>query len=163
IEDPKGMIRRFASGYVSRIDAQQKSMFQAPQGAKIGWTQLAIIFVLLCIYGVLPEGFLLLVALGVALFPPISIWWQIKARRAKIDAQPHGCALALASALKATASIGDAMKGATDVSAPPLKQELRTCLRQVGVGSTMEEALLALSARVGSTALDVVVSALLIG
>jgi tight adherence protein B len=160
---PKGFIRRFASGYVSDLDAQQKSMFQTPQGAKIGWTQVAIIFVLLGIYGVVPEGFLLLIALGVAIFPPISIRWQIKKRRDKIDDQANGFALSLANALKATASIGDAMKGATDVTGAPLKQELQTWLRQVGVGSTMEEALLALSARVQSTSLDVVVSALLIG
>ena len=111
---PKGFIRRFASGYVSDIDAAQKSMFQAPQGAKIGWTQVAIIFALLGIYGVVPEGFLLLIALGIAVFPPISIRWQIKKRRDRIDDQAHGFALSLANALKATASIGDAMKGATD-------------------------------------------------
>jgi tight adherence protein B len=160
---PKGIVRRFASGYVSNIDAQQKSMFQTPQGVKIGWTQLTIIFVLLGIYGVVPEGFLLLIGLGVAVIPPLSIRWEIKKRRDRIDDQAHGFALSLANALKATASIGDAMKGATDVTAVPLKQELQTCLRQVGVGSTMEEALLALSARVQSTSLDVVVSALLIG
>jgi len=163
VADPKGSIRRFASEYVARIDAAQKSMFQNPTGAKIGWTQVAIIFVIFCIYGVVPADILLFVALGVALFPPISIAWAFKKRRAKIDDQAHGFALALANALKATASIGDAMKGATDVTASPLKQELQTTLRQVGVGSTMEEALLALSARVQSVALDVVVSALLIG
>lgn len=163
IEHPRGAIRRFAAGYVAKIDAQQKSMFQNPSGAKIGWTQLTIIFVLFAIYGVLPEDFLFLVAAGVAIFPPLSIHWEVKKRRARIDDQSHGFALALANALKATASIGDAMRGATDVTAAPLKQELQTVLRQVGVGSTMEEALLALSTRVQSTALDVVVSALLIG
>ncbi|MEA2751029.1 MAG: tight adherence protein [Myxococcales bacterium] len=163
IEDPKGTIRRFSAGYVAKIDAQQKSMFQNPTGTKIGWTQVAIIFVLFAVYGVLPESFLLLLALGVAIGPPISIRSDLIKRRAKIDDQAHGFALALANALKATASIGDAMRGATDVTAAPLKQELQTVLRQVGVGSTMEEALLALSTRVQSTALDVVVSALLIG
>lgn len=163
IEHPRGTIRRFAAGYVATIDAQQKSMFQNPSGTKIGWMQVAIIFVLVAIYGVVPEDFLFLIALGVALAPPISIRWELAKRRAKIDDQAHGFALALANALKATASIGDAMRGATDVTASPLKQELQVVLRQVGVGSTMEEALLALSTRVQSTALDVVVSALLIG
>jgi tight adherence protein B len=163
IEHPRGTIRRLAAGYVANIDAQQKSMFQNPTGAKIGWTQVAIIFVLFAVYGVLPEDFLFLVAAGVAIAPPISIRAEVKKRRAKIDDQAHGFALALANALKATASIGDAMRGATDVTPAPLKQELQTVLRQVGVGSTMEEALLALSTRVQSTALDVVVSALLIG
>jgi tight adherence protein B len=163
IEHPRGTIRRFAAGYVAKIDAQQKSMFQNPSGTKIGWTQVAIIFVLFAVYGVLPEDFLFLVAVGVAIGPPLSIRAELAKRRAKIDDQAHGFALALANALKATASIGDAMRGATDVTAAPLKQELQTVLRQVGVGSTMEEALLALSTRVQSTALDVVVSALLIG
>jgi tight adherence protein B len=112
---------------------------------------------------VLPEDFLFLIAAGVAIYPPLAIHWEVKKRRARIDDQSHGFALALANALKATASIGDAMRGATDVTAAPLKQELQVVLRQVGVGSTMEEALLALSTRVQSTALDVVVSALLIG
>ena len=163
IDHPRGAIRRFAAGYVATIDAQQKSMFQNPSGAKIGWMQVAIIFVLFAIYGVLPEDFLFLVAAGVAIVPPVSIRWDVAKRRARIDDQSHGFALALANALKATASIGDAMRGAADVTAAPLKQELQTVLRQVGVGSTMEEALLALSTRVQSTALDVVVSALLIG
>ncbi len=163
IEHPRGAIRRFAAGYVAKIDAQQKSMFQNPSGAKIGWTQLAIIFALCAVYGVVPEDFLFLIAVGVAIFPPLSIRWDLAKRRAKIDDQANGFALALANALKATASIGDAMRGATDVTAAPLKQELQVVLRQVGVGSTMEEALLALSTRVQSTALDVVVSALLIG
>jgi tight adherence protein B len=163
IEHPRGAIRRFAAGYVARIDAAQKSMFQNPSGTKIAWTQAAIIFVLFAIYGVLPEDLLFLVAAGVAILPPLSIRAEVAKRRAKIDDQANGFALALANALKATASIGDAMRGATDVTASPLKQELQVVLRQVGVGSTMEEALLALSTRVQSTALDVVVSALLIG
>ena len=163
IEHPRGAIRRFAAGYVAKIDAQQKSMFQNPSGAKIGWTQLAIIFALAAVYGVVPEDFLFLVAAGVAIVPPLSVRLELAKRRAKIDDQANGFALALANALKATASIGDAMRGATDVTGAPLKQELQTVLRQVGVGSTMEEALLALSTRVQSTALDVVVSALLIG
>jgi len=50
-----------------------------------------------------------------------------------------------------------------DVTAKPLKEELETALKQVRVGSTMEEALLAMTARAQSTSLDVVVSALLIG
>ena len=163
IDHPRGTIRRFAAGYVGNIDAQQKSMFQNPTGAKTGWTQVSIIFVLLAIYGVVPADILFVIAAGVAFVPPISIRRQVSARRTKIDDQSHAFALALANALKATASIGDAMRGATDVTGAPLKQELQTALRQVGVGSTMEEALLALSTRVQSTALDVVVSALLIG
>ena len=49
------------------------------------------------------------------------------------------------------------------MTAKPLADELGIVLRQMRVGSTLEEALLMLSTRVQSTSLDVVVSALLIG
>lgn len=163
IHSPKGFLRRFASGYVAKIDLAQKSMFMPTTGAKIAWTQFAVIFVLIALYGVVPTGLFFVVAFFVAIVPPVSIRMQLSKRRARIDEQANGFALSLANALKATASIGDAMRGAADVTAAPLKQELQTVLRQVGVGSTMEEALLALSTRVQSSALDVVVSALLIG
>lgn len=163
IHHPRGAARRFAAGYVATMDAQQKSMFQNPTAAKIGFTQLGVLFLLAIVHGLWPSSILVAAMAVVALAPPLWMRRQVKKRRAKIDDQAHGFALALANALKATASIGDAMRGATEVTAVPLEQELQTVLRQVGVGSTMEEALLALSARVQSTALDVVVSALLIG
>lgn len=161
--DPRGFLRRTSAGYVAKIDTQQKSMFLPPTGAKIARMQLGMVLVVLSIYGFIPNDLLLLIALGVAIVPPAILARQIAVRRATIDEQANSFALALANALKATSSIGDALKGACDVTAKPLRDELGTVLRQVQVGSTMEEALLMLSARVQSTALDVVVSALLIG
>lgn len=163
VDDPRGVLRRFSANYVARIDAQQKAMFQKPRGLSTGWMQLAVIFGLVTLYGVVPAWPLLVVAFLVAIVPPMMVRYQFAQRRAKIDNQANGFALALSNSLKATASIGDALRGATDVTSAPLQQELRTVLQQVGIGSTLEEALLALSTRVQSPALDVVVSALLIG
>lgn len=160
---PKGLLRRLATNYIARIDAQQKAMFRPPTGLKIATTQLAAVLLLLGLYGIVPIAPLPILAIGVAFAPSVSIRMQVAKRRARIDEQANGFALALGNALKATSSIGDALRGAADVTASPLKDELRTVMKQVGVGSTLEEALLALSARVQSPALDVVVSALLIG
>ncbi len=162
-KDPRGILRRTAANYVAKIDTQQRWMFLPPTGAKIAWTQLGIVITVLSIYGFVPNDTLLLVAVMATILPPVVISRQMAVRRAAIDEQANGFALALGNALKATSSIGDALKGAADVTSKPLKDELNTVLRQVRVGSTIEEALLALSARVQSPALDVVVSALLIG
>jgi tight adherence protein B len=162
-DNPRGMLRRFSTGYVVRLDTQQRAMFLPETGSKTAWTQLLTVIGILILYGFYPLNALPVIALLVLVVPPVLIARQVAQRRAKIDEQANGFALSLANALKATASIGDALKGATDVTANPLKDELGTVLRQVRVGSTLEEALLALSARVQSTALDVVVSALLIG
>ncbi len=159
----RGIIRRICSGYVARMEAQQKAAWKPVNGTRIAWVQLAIVLFLFALYGVVPQDALLVVAAGVVIAPPIALRRDLALRRKKLDDQAHGFALVLANALKATASIGDAMRGATEVTSAPLKQELQTVLRQIGVGSTMEDALLELSARVQSSALDVVVSALLIG
>jgi tight adherence protein B len=163
VKNPRGTTRRLIAGYVARLDEQQRWMFRPETGAKMAWLQAAGILAILLVYGLRPEGALIALAALVAIVPPIVVSRQVATRRARIDEQAHGFALALANSLKATASIGDALKGATDVTAKPLQDELKTTLRQVHVGSTLEEALLALSTRVQSSALDVVVSALLIG
>jgi tight adherence protein B len=163
IHSPRGILRRLAIAYVGRIDAQQRSMFLEPAGERMAWVQFAGVVLLLAMHGATGFDPLLLVATLVAIVPPVLVARRVAQRRARIDEQAHGFALALSNALKATSSIGDALKGATDVTAKPLKDELETVLRQVRIGSTLEEALLVLSARVQSTALDVVVSALLIG
>lgn len=163
LADPKNLLRRTCAGYVARLDAQQRWMFQQETGTKIAWSQVAAVLLLLFVYGLTPSPVLLVLAAFAVVVPPVLVSSKVVQRRARIDEQANGFALALGNALKATASIGDALRGATDVTSKPLQDELGIVLRQVRVGSTMEEALLSLSARVQSTALDVVVSALLIG
>jgi tight adherence protein B len=163
VKNPRGMIRRLVASYVANLDAQQRWMFRPETGAKTAWLQGAGVLAILLVYGIRPISAFLFLAVLVLIVPPLLVRRQVAARRARIDEQAHGFALALANALKATASIGDALKSAADVTAKPLQDELKTMLRQIHVGSTLEEALLALSTRVQSSALDVVVSALLIG
>lgn len=163
VHSPHGMLRRLATRYVAKIDAQQRAMFLPPSGATIAWTQLIAGAVVLALLGVTGAHGLLALLAVIIIGPPVHVEWKVAQRRAQIDEQANGFALALASALKATSSIGDALKGATDVTSKPLQDELATVLRQIRVGSTLEEALLVLSARAQSSALDVVVSALLIG
>ena len=69
----------------------------------------------------------------------------------------------LANTLKTTANLGDAVRFSLEVTSKPMHQEIDVALREVRVGSTLEEALLAAASRARSPALDVVVSALLIG
>jgi tight adherence protein B len=163
VDDPRGLVRRVVSGYVAGIDAERRAMFQSPIGSLLGYFQACFILLLLGIHGIHPWVPLLFVAGLAACLPAIVITQQGKIRRRKINDQAHGFALTLANSLKATASIGEALKHAAELVPTPLQDELGTVLRQVRIGSTIEEGLLALSARIQAPALDVVVSALLIG
>ena len=161
--DPKGVARRAAAGYAGGLDVQFRSMFMPQRGAYLAWLQLIGAISLLAVYGFVKTDALLYATVAALIVPPAVVRRMASRRRRQVDDQVHGFTLALANALKTTASIGEALWVTLDVTAKPLKEELETALKQVRVGSTMEEALLAMTARAQSTSLDVVVSALLIG
>jgi tight adherence protein B len=85
-------------------------------------------------------------------------------QRAKlIEARIDGFTLAFANALRATPNIARALESVA-VSVPsPLHEELELTLRELRVGSTLEQALSDLGARIGSSQFDATMSALLIG
>jgi len=161
--DPRGAARRAGSSYAARLDLDLRSMFLPARGSHIAWLQLTAALSLLASYGILHLDPLLALALLVLVAPPLLVRRMVFRRRARLDDQVHGFALAFANALKTTASIGDALSVTAGVTARPLRDELETSLKQMRLGSTLDDALLAISARAQSSALDVVVSALLIG
>ena len=161
--DPRGLARRMATAYAAHLDEQLRSMFMPARGAYVAWLQLCGALALLAIFGLLAIDALAYAAVATLVVPPLLVRRMVAKRRARLDDQVHGFALAFANALKTTASIGDALWVSVSVTAKPLRDELETALKQVRVGSTLDEALLAMAARARSTSLDVVVSALLIG
>jgi tight adherence protein B len=84
-------------------------------------------------------------------------------RRKAIDAKLDGFVLALANSLKATPSIGNALSYTEPMLAAPLRDEVALALKEMRVGSTVEQALLNMASRVQSTNLDVALSSVLIG
>lgn len=161
--EPRGLLRRLGGAYAASLDRDFRAMFMPARGEPIAWLQLTVALALVALAPIVQRNELFGAALLVAIVPPLSVQLKVKKRRAQIDNQAHGFALALANTLKTTASVGDAVRLTLDVTPMPIKSEIDTALREVRVGSTMEEALLATAARAGAPALDVVVSALLIG
>ncbi|WP_394836804.1 type II secretion system F family protein [Pendulispora rubella] len=161
--DPRGAARRVGANYAGGLNVHLRSMFLPERGAYFAWLQLIGAIALLAIYGFVKLEALLYATVAAIVVPPVLLRSMAKRRRKRLDDQVHGFTLALANALKTTASIGEALWITLDVTAKPLREELETALKQVRIGSTLEEALLAMTARAQSTSLDVVVSALLIG
>lgn len=105
-----------------------------------------------------------LVAAGVVAALPLLYLARLRRQRvAAIDAQTDGFAVALANSLKTTPNIGAALAAVLPVTRGPLRQELGLILAELRVGSSVEQSLLAASARIGSGSLDTAISALLIG
>jgi tight adherence protein B len=102
----------------------------------------------------------------VALAAVLPHYWLEHAqtrRRELIEQKLEGFVLALANALRASPSPGRALAMVQPVTPAPLDRELTLVLREMRVGSTLEQALANLSARVRSFQLDAAMSGLLIG
>ncbi|MET0342859.1 MAG: type II secretion system F family protein [Polyangiales bacterium] len=99
----------------------------------------------------------------VALAPTVLLEHKRKKRVAQIEQKLEGFLLALANALRASPSAGRALAMVQPVTPAPLDREIELVLREMRIGSTLEQALANLSARVQSFQLDAAMSCLLIG
>jgi tight adherence protein B len=104
-------------------------------------------------------AFAALVAVG----PSVYIERMRQKRVEAIDEQLDGFLMALANALKATPSLGDAFTSVQRLIPPPLQQEVELAVKEMRVGSTLDQAVLFMAGRIGSRQVDSALSALLIG
>jgi tight adherence protein B len=151
--------------YCARIERNLYRMFIWVPGHRIALAQLGAIFVacLLKLFFALPlVAFLLALAIA-SLGPELWMARRLRKRSELIEQQVDGLVVALANALKSRPSIADAIASVQSVMAQPMRQEIELVVKQMRVGSTVDQALLSMSGRVASRRLDAAVSAILVG
>ncbi len=160
---PDGWPRRLWAGYVELLEGRLRRMYRWTSGHKIAGAQVAFMVgcaALRVLVG-LPAWYLL--AAAGAVVPP---WWIERMRRRRVvalEGQIDGFLVALSNALKATPSVADAFQSVGALLPCPMCDEIATALKEVRFGSTLEEALSHMAARVGSAQLDAALSTVLIG
>ena len=102
-------------------------------------------------------------AFGVALAPAIWLENQWKKRVAKLEEQANSFALALSNTLKATPNVGAALQTVSSLLEGPVAEEFQVASKEARLGRQMDEALRELGQRCGSTKLNTVLAAILIG
>jgi tight adherence protein B len=163
VNDPEGLPRRYWARYLAHLAQQQRRLFIFSPPTRVAYAQLAGLFA--CVAG----GVLDLVpvwwgfAIMVAVAPAAMLENMRKKRVEKIEDQIDGFILALANALKATPSLGDGFKSVAVVIPNPMKQEVELAIKEMRVGSTLDQALLMMAGRVGSRQLDTALSSVLVG
>lgn len=109
---------------------------------------------------------LLPLALGAAVlgFLGAGLWLKrrISSRVRKLEAQMIELLQMLASGLRAGFGLVQALEGSAEQLPAPLSLEIRRTLRDISMGSSVEQALTALNERVGSSDFDIVITAILI-
>jgi tight adherence protein B len=149
--------------YVRHLDATLRMLFQPEIGRRIAIIQCvgagAVIGVHLAT--AVPKWWL--IVLVIAAGPELYLRRERKQRVERLEKQVDGFVVSLANSLKTVPSPAAALQATATILQQPTRQEIEYVLKEMRVGSTLEEALLAMSARVKSPWLDVTFSAVLIG
>jgi len=160
---PESWLRRAYERRVSWLERQLRLCFLPSSGRRI--TQLQLAAVLLCSGAALllslPWGYAL-AGLGLVL-PGRYLARRHRQHVAKVEAQMDTFIVGLANALKAVPSPAAALHHLAPVLPAPLRLEIERMLAELRVGSTLEQALLGMAARLGSPDIESALSALLIG
>lgn len=161
--DPQSVMWRLWTRYTAYLERQLRLMFIFTPGVRIAQGQLAGVFGILFLHALVELPFWWLFLIAVVLVPP----WYIERMKAKrveaIEAQIDAFLMALSNALKATPSVADAFISIQALVMQPLQNEIELAVKEMRLGSTLDQSLLHMGGRVASRQLDTALSAVLIG
>ena len=162
--DSSTLPHRLWTKYVGLLNARLRRLFEAPRGASIAAGQAAMLFSIAfaAVLGA-PPWCVLAGTVATVGAPLFYLRRRLKERSTKLEGQVVPFTIGLANALKSTANIGTALEVIEPMMAPPLQQELGLALKEMRVGSSLDQSLLDISARSQSTELEATLSAILIG
>jgi tight adherence protein B len=161
--DQSGPVYRYAARYTGSLERKLRPMFIFTPGRTIAYGQAAAMFALATAHVLFTIDFWYLGLVFIALLPSAYIDQLRRQRVAKLEEQLDNFMLALSNALKTTPSIGAAFGSVAAVVSDPMRQEVDLALKEMKVGSSLDQALLHMAARTGSRQLDSALSAILIG
>jgi tight adherence protein B len=163
VSDPQSFLWRLWARYISHIERKLRLMFIFSPGVRVAQGQMAAMFLVLFAHAAMEVPFWWAIILVIALGPP----WYIERMRAQrvetIEKQIDGFLMTLANALKATPSIADAFMSVQGLTPPPLQQEIELAVKEMRLGSSLDQSILHMGGRVGSRQFDSALSAILIG
>jgi len=127
----------------------------------LGAVLLAVLALVLRLH---PVGLLIAVVAGIGgFFSPVAyVKFARRRRLAQIEKQLVELLPMLASSLRAGFALQQGIEAAAQQLGPPLSDELSMLLNDVNLGASMQSALQDLGRRVGSTDLDIVITAILV-
>ena len=161
--DTTGMPYRYWARYTGALDRKLRAMFIFTPGRRIAIGQLLAMFIVIAAHLAFDVPLWWAVLIFISIVPAVYIENMRRERVQQIEDQLDAFILALSNALKATPSIGAAFGSVISVIDDPIKKEVDLALKEMKVGSSLDQALLHMAARVGSKQLDSALSAILIG
>ncbi len=161
--DRNSLVYRYWARYTSSIERKLRPMFIFTPGRVVAGGQVAAIFVVIVLELTVELPFFPVWLIAVCALPLLYIESMRKKRLDAIERQLDGFLLALANALKAIPSVAAAFNSVVPILQAPIKEEVDLATKEMKVGSTLDQSLLHMAARIGSRQVDSALSAILIG
>lgn len=163
LRDPESRVRVRWSAYVDELDRLTRFLMLERSGQSIARAQLAVLVGIPIFAFVFDDVFYLVFIPVVAVLPLVLLRGRASERSQQIEAQLDSWLLMLANALKATPSLGEAINNSARLMRPPLSEELDLALKENQLGTPLDQAVLNMSARVGSPAFSSALATILVG
>ncbi len=161
--DENGLVRRTYDKYVAAIDAEHKFLFYDRPGKSVAKWQLLGILVCLVVGVFLEEPLVLLLIVPIAFLPMYSLRKRHQERLEALELQLDSWLLILANALKATPSLGEAIRASAKIMRKPIGQELDLLLKEINLGTPLDIAIRTMSERIGSPMISGALATILVG
>ena len=161
--NPQSGPRRAYRDYEATLEREVRFLLYRTTGARIARTQLAASVSLLVAAAFLEDLLLALLALPVALLP--LAWLQSKHGRRVlvIELQLDSWLQLLANSLKATPSLGEGIASSAKLIRAPLGEELDLVLKEIALGTPLDQAVMNMSVRIGSRPVSGALAIILVG
>jgi tight adherence protein B len=156
-------LSRLWTRYVRHLDGTLRMLFQPEEGRRIAIMQCLAAGAVIGAHLATPLPRWWLFVLLIAISPEVYLRRLRRQRVDRLEKQVDGFVVSLANSLKTVPSPAAALQATAGILQQPTRQEIEYVLKEMRVGSTLEQGLLAMSARVKSPWLDVAFSAVLIG
>jgi tight adherence protein B len=156
-------LARYYRRYVAYLDRSLRLLFLSGSGRRVVLGQLAALVAAGAAGAALGVEYFACLLPLVLLAPRLYLARKRAQHLKKLESQLDSLILSLANALKTVPSPAAALTQIVPVLPSPVSLELDRALKEVRVGSTLEQAILNMSARLRSNELDTALSALLIG
>ncbi len=163
MSDPQALPHRYYLRYVAHLDRKLYNMLLPPRGRWYVLYQLVALEALGVCAAATGESRLYFLIPLVVLGPALYVERRRAARVAQLEQQIDPFMLTLANALRATPSLGNALKYSEGLLAKPMRQEIGLVLQELRVGNAIDQALLNFGGRIQSATLDSALLSLLIG
>lgn len=157
--------KRYLDKYLSWVNDELKAMFKDLRARDFLIRQLALAGVGFVVGGFALGAWLYGVVLAIFLgyLPIVWLEREKQKRRVALEAQLDQTLQSLANTILVTQNLDDAFSTVADHFDPPISQEADVLVKQVRLGTPMEQALKDFAVRCGSRNVDALVTALTVG